>query len=213
MDAKEALGRYAASLIEDGMVVGLGTGTTSEAFLIVLGERVRREGLTIKGVPTSNRTEIRARELNIPITFMGEIDIAVDGADEVDRNKNLIKGGGGAMLREKIVDYAAKKFLCIVEERKLVRKLGRAIPCEVHPLAHNAMKALSKYGKPSLRMSKETPFITDNGNFIIDLESEIENPKEMEMLLNAIPGVLENGIFTCPCNVIAADEEGSISEF
>jgi ribose 5-phosphate isomerase A len=213
MNAKEALGKYAASQIKDDMVVGLGTGTTSEAFLVALGERVSNEGLAIKGVPTSNRTEKKARELNIPITFMEEIDIAVDGADEVDGNKNLIKGGGGAMLREKIVDYAAEKFLCIIEERKLVRKLGRAIPCEVHPLAHSAMKALSKYGKPSLRMSEETPFITDNGNFIIDLESEIENPKQMEMLLNAIPGVLENGIFTCPCDVIVADEEGNISEF
>lgn len=213
MDPKRALGEYAASLIKDGTTVGLGTGTTSEAFLFALGQRLCNEGLEIKGFPTSNRTEKKAREYNIPITFTGEIDIAVDGADEVDENKNLIKGGGGALLREKIVDYAAEKFICIIEAKKLVKKLGRAIPCEVHPLAHSAMKALSRYGNPILRMSEEAPFITDNGNFIIDLESDIENPRQMEMLLNAIPGVLENGIFTCPCTVIMADGDGEISEF
>lgn len=201
---KENVGKQASTLIEDGQVVGLGTGSTTLHFIKFLGDRVKNEGLNIMGIPTSFQSLILAREVGIEVTTLDEhdIDIAVDGADEVDPSLNLIKGGGAAHTLEKLVDSSADKFVVIVDESKMVDKLGDfPVPLEIIPdslrLVKNAVTEMG--GTPELRMGiqKDGPVITDNGNFVLDTKfEEINNPYELEIELNAIPGVVENGIFS-----------------
>ena len=209
MDDKKSVGLYAASLVTDGDVVGLGTGSTTAFTIIELGRRIREEGISIYGIPTSFQAKLLAVESNIPITSIDEhdIDIAIDGADEVDPTLCLLKGRGGALLQEKIIDYSANRFVVVCEERKLVEKLGKFFPVtiEVFPLAYRKVyELLSSFGNPVLRKGdkKDGPVMTDNGNFIIDLFTSIENPKYMEKELNDIPGIFENGIFTSKCEVV-----------
>ena len=208
MDDKKSIGLYAASLVKDGDVVGLGTGSTTAYTIIELGRRIREEGISIYGIPTSFQAKLLAVESKILISSLDEhdIDIAIDGADEVSLDLCLLKGRGGALLQEKIIDYSAKRFVVICEERKLVEQLGKSfpIPIEVFPMAYRKVsELLSSYGRPVLRNTdkKDGPLITDNGNFIIDLFTPIENPKSMEKELNNIPGIFENGIFTSKCEV------------
>ena len=208
MDDKKSIGLYAASLVKDGDVVGLGTGSTTAYTIIELGRRIREEGISIYGIPTSFQAKLLAVESKILISSLDEhdIDIAIDGADEVSPDLCLLKGRGGALLQEKIIDYSAKKFVVICEERKLVEQLGKSfpIPIEVFPMAYRKVfELLSSFGRPVLRNTdkKDGPLITDNGNFIIDLFTPIENPKSMEKELNNIPGIFENGIFTSKCEV------------
>jgi len=206
MELKKTVGYEAAKLVVDGDVVGLGTGSTTSYFIKRLGDRIKREEMEILGIPTSYQSFFLARDFGIPITTLEEhdINIAVDGADEVDLDLNLIKGGGAAHTMEKIVDEAAERFVVIVDESKIVDKLGGVpVPLEVIPQACRMVTShVQKLnGVPSLRMAepkdKVGPVITDNHNFIIDVEFEtIGEPEYLEKKLNAIPGVVENGIFS-----------------
>jgi ribose 5-phosphate isomerase A len=202
-EAKRAAGYRAADMIRDGMVVGLGTGSTVYFTIERLSERIR-DGLTITGIPTSFQTAQRAREAGIPLTTLDNkpvIDIAIDGADEVDPKFRLIKGRGAAHLREKCVAAAAQRFIVVVDEQKVVKKLGAAaVPVEVLPFAVTpVLDQLRHLGcVPTIRegVKKDGPVITDNGNFIVDCRfAKMKNPEKLEAALSAIPGVLESGLF------------------
>ena len=203
MELKKIAGYTAAERVKEGNVVGLGTGSTTHYFIERLGERIKEEKMNILGIPTSYQSFLLAKDSGIIITTLDEhyIDIAVDGADEVDNDFNLIKGGGAAHTLEKIVDESAEKFVVIVDDSKLVDALGEfPVPLEVIPQAcrtvSDHIKAFN--GIPSLRMAerKDGPVITDNGNFVIDVKFEtINDPAALEKELNSIPGVVENGIF------------------
>jgi ribose 5-phosphate isomerase A len=200
---KQNVGKQASELIEDGQVVGLGTGSTTVHFIKFLAQRVQDEGLDIMGIPTSFQSLILARDLGIKVTSIDEhdIDIAVDGADEVSSSLDLIKGGGAAHTKEKIIDTSADKFVVIVDESKMVDKLGAfPLPIEIIPeslrLVKNALSDMNVYSQLRMGMQKDGPVITDNGSFILDAHFNIiSNPAELEVELNSIPGVVENGIF------------------
>ena len=199
---KKMCGEAAAREVESGDIVGLGTGSTVYYTIKYLGELARDEGLGIIGIPTSIATEKIARESGITLgTFeeYQELDIAIDGADQVDPDFNLIKGGGGAHVREKIVASAAKKFIVVADETKIVQTLNMAVPIEVLPFSVGlVMKKLSDLGAtPFLRLSGRNYFITDNKNYVIDADfGAITNPPVLEKEINSIPGVVDNGIFT-----------------
>ncbi len=187
-------------------VVGLGSGSTVAEFIRILGEHTVREDLDFLAVPTSYQSYRLAIKHGIPLTDLSRnpsIDIAVDGADEVDQQLNLTKGGGGALLQEKIVASAAKRFIIIVDESKLVDRLATHffVPVEVIPFACDiVMRKIADMGVvPHLRQAerKVGPVVTDNGNFILDLEfpEPIENPAEVEVALKMVPGVVETGLF------------------
>lgn len=214
---KQEVGRAAANLVKSGSIVGLGTGSTTAYTIQYLGERLKSGELKdIVGIPTSFQSEVLAKEYGVPLTTLDavdHIDIAIDGADEVDPHKNLIKGGGAAHTREKVVDYLAAQFVVVVDSGKLVDKLGSvfAVPVEVIPMAltpvTNAIKALG--GKPELRMGvkKAGPVITDQGNMVLDVTFDsIDDPVNLEKTLNNIPGVLENGIFVNCADVVLVGE-------
>jgi ribose 5-phosphate isomerase A len=201
-EMKKQAAEKAVQYIENGMTVGLGTGSTVEFAVKKLGELVKG-GLDIKGIPTSLKTKRLATELKIPLIDLDdrtEIDITIDGADEVDSNLNLIKGGGGALTREKIIAYHSKKVIIIVDETKIVKGLGcdSFLPVEVTkfgwPATKKALEGLGCTGE--LRKIMDEAFITDNQNYIIDCDfGKIAEPENMEKEINNIPGVLENGLF------------------
>lgn len=218
MNTKKLAAERAVEAIEEGMTVGLGTGSTAYFAIEKLGQRVQ-DGLTIRAVATSKRSEEQAIELGIPIVPFAEvgiIDITIDGADEVDRRLQLIKGGGGALLREKIVAARSAKMFVIVGEDKLVDTLGAfPLPVEIVPFAYewtlDALKALQL--NPELRLADDGAlYVTDNGNYIADCRAEaIEDPAALHARLNAIPGVVENGLFVDLAHtVIVGREDGSI---
>ncbi len=200
---KEKVGKQASELIKDGQVVGLGTGSTTHYFIKYLGERINNEELDILGIPTSFQSLILARKAGIKITTLDEhdINIAVDGADEVSPNLDLIKGGGAAHTLEKLVDSSADEFVVIVDESKMVDCLGEVpVPLEIIPdslrLVKNAVCEMGGVTELRMGIQKDGPVITDNGNFVLDTKfGAIDNPYELEIELNTIPGVLENGIF------------------
>jgi ribose 5-phosphate isomerase A len=214
---KQEVGKAAALLVKSGSIVGLGTGSTTAYTIQFLGDRLKSGELKdIVGIPTSFQSEVLAKEYGVPLTTLDavdHIDIAIDGADEVDPHKNLIKGGGAAHTREKVVDYLAAQFIVVVDSGKLVERLGStfAVPVEVIPMAitpvTNAIKQLG--GKPELRMGvkKAGPVITDQGNFVLDVRFDsIDDPVNLEKTLNNIPGVLENGIFVNCADVVLIGE-------
>jgi ribose 5-phosphate isomerase A len=193
--------------VSDGMRLGLGTGRTAEHFVRLLGERVR-DGLNVVAVATSERTATLAALVGIPVATLDTepvLDLAIDGADEVDARLRLIKGGGGALLREKIVANAAGRFIVIVDEAKLVAQLGAfPLPVEIVPFGltatvraiERALGALGIAGAIVLRTRSDQPFVTDNGNRIVDLHlGRIANPEAVAAALAAIPGVVEHGLF------------------
>lgn len=202
---KQQVGKAAADLVQSGNIVGLGTGSTAAFMIQFLGERMQAGTLTdIKGIPTSFQASVLAKKHGIPLTTLDDadhIDIAIDGADEVDPKKNLIKGGGAAHTREKIVDGLAQQFVVVVDSSKIVDALGMfPLPVEVMPMAiapvTRALESLG--GTPEIRMGvkKDGPVITDQGNMILDVKFEaIANPGELEQTINNIPGVLDNGLF------------------
>jgi len=217
MEHKRKVGYEAAKLVKDGDVVGLGTGSTTHYFIEKLGERIREEGISIMGIPTSYQSFFLARDSSIPITTLEEhdVDIAVDGADEVDPEFNLIKGGGAAHTLEKIVDTYASKFVVIVDGSKMVDKLGNfPVPVEVIPQAARTVKnrLIDMGGSPLMRMAerKDGPVVTDNGNFIYDVKFIINHPKKLETELNSIPGVVENGIFSGVVHKVMVGRETGI---
>jgi ribose 5-phosphate isomerase A len=201
LNEKKEVGEKAVDYVKEGMVVGLGTGSTVFYTISKLGKLVQ-QGFSIKGIPTSKQTEKLAIDVGIPIVSLNEIDhidLAIDGADEVNRDLDLIKGGGGALLREKIIAKAAKTFIVVSDSHKNVDTLGTfPLPIEVVPFGYEmTMKYIRELGgNPKLREKDGNPFLTDNGNFIIDSSfQEINHPKELEKNLNLIPGVVDNGLF------------------
>lgn len=214
---KQRVGYAAADRVQSGTIVGLGTGSTAAYMIEALGKRIKEGTLKdIKGVTTSFQGEVLAKKYGVPLTTLDEIDridIAIDGADEVDPQFNLIKGGGAAHTREKIVDYLAEQFIVVVDSSKLVDQLGSTfrVPVEVLPMAITpVMRAIEKLGgQPELRMGvkKAGPVITDQGNMVIDVKFErIDNPGELEKTLNNIPGVLENGLFIGVTDLVLVGE-------
>lgn len=214
---KQEVGKAAANRVKSGMIVGLGTGSTTAYAIEFIGNRLKSGELKdIIGIPTSFQAEVLAKQHGIPLTTLDavdHIDIAIDGADEVDPQKNLIKGGGAAHTREKVVDAFADQFIVVVDSGKLVEKLGSTflLPVEVIPMALSpVMQAIKKLGGiPELRegVRKAGPVITDQGNFVIDVKfNTIDNPAELEKLLNNFPGVLENGLFVGVADLILVGE-------
>ena len=212
-ELKKAVVRKALEFIEDDMVVGLGTGSTTAYFIEYLGKLIMEEELEdVYGVPTSYQSRLLAIENGIPVVGLDEvdaIDIAVDGADEVDPHLNLIKGRGAALTMEKIIEYRAGTFLVLVDESKLVERLGEKmpVPLEVIPAAWRAIAEEVEVfnAEAELRMAakKDGPVITDNGNFILDVRfHHIEDPLDLEIELNNIPGVVENGIFADIADIV-----------
>jgi ribose 5-phosphate isomerase A len=199
--AKRRAGNHAADSVPDGSVVGLGTGSTAAHAIQALGERVAA-GLDVKGIPTSFQSRARALEAGIPLTSLDAVetvDVAIDGADEVAQG-DLVKGGGAAHAREKIVDAAADRFLVVVDPSKEAGVLSHPVPVEVLPAARpTATAALRELGGvPTLRQGsgKDGPVITDNGNVVLDADfGEIDSPGELGRAIASVPGVLEHGLF------------------
>jgi ribose 5-phosphate isomerase A len=214
--AKQQVGEAAAARVQSGSIVGLGTGSTAAYMIQALGDRLKSGDLKdIKGVTTSFQGEVLARECGIPLTTLSDIDridIAIDGADEVDPQRNLIKGGGAAHTQEKIVAAFAEYFIVTVDASKLVDRLGAfLLPVEVIPKALNPVTlAIQKLGgKPELRMAvkKSGPVVTDQGNLVLDVKFDsIDDPAALEKLLNNLPGVLENGLFVGVADEILVGE-------
>ena len=199
---KQQVGIKAAEFVKDGMIVGLGTGSTAYYFVEEIGRRIKEEGLKITGVTTSSRTTAQAQSLGIPLKSIDEVDyvdLTVDGADEVDGNFNGIKGGGGALLMEKVVASNSKDCIWIVDESKLVHQLGAfKLPVEVVQYgAQNLFRKFEAKGyKPSFRMKDGEVFVTDQVNYIIDLDLKaIEDAEKLAEELDRTVGVVEHGLF------------------
>ena len=202
-DAKKAAGEAAAEQVKSNMVVGLGTGSTVAWTIKRLGERVKEEGLDFLGIPTSFQAENLAIASGIKLTTLNShpvLDLAIDGADQVDHNLYVIKGGGAAHTREKVVASSARRFVIVADESKYVEKLTWPVPVEVLPftfrLVERRLRDLG--GKPVLRQGvrKDGPVITDNGNFVMDVDfGVIVDPKGLAAKISPIPGVVEHGIF------------------
>jgi len=217
-EEKELAGRAAAKLVQDGNIVGLGTGSTAYFAILALGERVKA-GLKIIGIPTSNASAELARGVGIPLSTLDqhtEIDIDIDGADEIDPNLNLIKGGGGALLREKVIAAASKKFVVIADFAKLVPKLGKfPLPVEVISFARAVVeKKIAGLASVTWRTRPDgTPYITDNGNPILDCSfGKIEDPVSLARTLSDIPGVVEHGLFIRLASIALIGKENSVEE-
>jgi len=214
--ARFAAARRATEHVESGMRVGLGTGATSGWMIRCLGERVRDGKLKIRGVPTSVRTAELARQVGIELVDLndvGRLDLVIDGADEFDRDFNLVKGGGGALLREKIVASASDRMIVIADAAKEVAALGAfPLPVEVVPFGWRTTRALigealvgqdAMGRKATLRMDGDAPFVTDEGNRIVDLRlGKISDPRRLSLAINRIPGVVDNGLFIDLCDMI-----------
>lgn len=215
-ELKKLAGVTAAKYVKNGMIVGLGTGSTAYFFVEEIGRRVKEEGLQVIGVTTSNRTTEQARGLGIPLKSADDIDVidvTVDGADEVDPDFNGIKGGGGALLMEKIVATPTKEYIWVVDESKLVETLGSfKLPVEVVRYGSERLFRVfkSKGYCPSFRETEGDRFITDMGNYIIDLDlKKIEDPKQLANELDHTVGVVEHGLFNGMVNkVIVASKNG-----
>ncbi len=214
--AKFVAAKRAVDFVEDGMKVGLGTGSTAAWMVRCLGELVREEGISIIGVPTSSRTADLARKVGVKVVSLDEakwLDLTIDGADEVDPDLNLIKGGGGALLQEKIVATASDQMIVITDATKQVDALGAfPLPIEVVPFGWQTTKALVEETLAGLdvlgqdatvRLNGEAPYVTDEGNYILDLHLQrINNPRQLALVLNQIPGVVENGLFIDICDIV-----------
>lgn len=214
--AKFVAAKRAVQFVENGMRLGLGTGSTAAWMVRCLAERIREEGLKVTGVPTSSRTADLARSLGVPIMSLDEakwLDLTIDGADEIDPQLNLIKGGGAALLQEKIVATASDQMIVIADAAKEVATLGAfPLPVEVIPFGWQTTKALLEETLISLdvlnrdctlRMNGDKPLITDEANYIVDLHlKRIGNPRQLALILNQIPGVVENGLFIDICDIV-----------
>lgn len=219
MDAKQAAGEKSAEFVEDGMIVGLGSGSTARCAIEAVGRRLD-EGLRIQSVATSVESQELAQELGIPLLSLNEvdhIDLTIDGADEIDGNFDMIKGGGGALLREKIVAACTDVEVIVADPSKSVAVLGRgfALPVEVVPFGWGAVQRwLAKLAcSPELRLRGDEPYETDNDNFILDCKFEqIPNPSELEQAINDIPGVVANGLFVGLAQVLIVGEEDGHAE-
>lgn len=217
MNLKQMVGIEAATYVKDGMIVGLGTGSTAYYMVAELGRRVQDEGLKITGVTTSKATQVQAEALGIPLKSIDEVshvDLTIDGADEISSDFQGIKGGGAALLFEKIVATYSKETIWIVDESKMVDDLG-AFPLPVEVIPYGSQQLLQLFTRrdlnPTLRKNEEgSPLLTDSQNYIIDLHiNKIENPRELATWLISLPGVVEQGLFIDLVNkVIVARASG-----
>lgn len=220
MDKKKIAGYKAAEFVKDSMIVGLGTGSTAFHVVNAIGERVK-SGLKIKAIPTSKATEEQARKLDIPLLSIGDVDyvdLDIDGVDEIDNSFNAIKGGGGALYREKVVAYMAKEVIWIMDDSKLVDKIG-AFPLAVEIAQYGSRQTIKRMKdlgfNPALRMKDGIPYITDNSNFIADLHLNAGFDIEyVSKQLTGMVGVLEHGLFlnTCKKIVVGTDNGAVIKE-
>jgi len=221
MISKKNAAEKAVELISDGMTVSLGSGSTATYAIEKIGERVK-QGLNIRAVATSVKSEKLAKELDIRVYDPSEIDsidIAIDGADEVDTSGNLIKGGGGSLLREKVLAFASKRFHVIVDESKIVDRLGKkaTLPVEIIPFAETlTLRHLRAMGcHPEIRKSGGKKFITDNGSLIADCRfGEITDPALLDVRIKMIPGVIETGLFSSKIvtSVFVGSHDGTVRE-
>ncbi|SCC42976.1 Ribose-5-phosphate isomerase A [Bacillus thuringiensis] len=219
LNLKQLAGEYAANFVKYGMKVGLGTGSTVYWTIQKLGERVK-EGLSFQAVPTSKETEVLAKQLNISLISLNDVqslDLTIDGADEIDANLQLIKGGGGALLREKIVATSSKELIIIADESKLVTHLGTfPVPVEIIPFSwkQTERKIQSLGCQTTLRLKNNETFITDNKNMIIDciFPHNISNPANLHTQLKMITGVVETGLFVNMTSKAIIGTENGIEE-
>ena len=225
--AKYVAAKRAVEFVEDGMKLGLGTGSTAAWMVRCLAERVHKEGLRILGVPTSTHTADLAGELGLEVITLdeaGRLDITIDGTDEFDANLSLIKGGGGALLQEKIVASASDKMIVIADFDKRVAHLGQ-FPLPIEVLGFGLKSSQSQISeliaaqdvtecKITMRMAGGSPFTTDQGNYILDLHlGKIGDPEKLAVVLNQVPGVVENGLFVDICDlVVLGASDGTVEE-
>ncbi len=214
-DAIKALSPQALKLVKNNFVIGLGSGRAATAIVRSLSPYLTKNKISIKAIPTSLQIKMEAEKVGISIIEpdqIDHIDLVFDGADQIDEKGNMIKGGGGALLREKILISVAKKIVIIADESKFVKKLDRSVPVEVHPFARNiaAIQIRKCGGKPHLRLlERNYPFVTENGNIILDCEfGKISNPVELARKIIEIPGVIEVGIFSKPDVIYKVKENG-----
>ena len=218
--ALKAMGEQVASLVKDGSLIGLGSGSAVAAFVVALGERVRKEKIIVSGVPSSIQVEQVASANGIKLEHssrLTEIDVLVDGADQVDANYNMIKGGGGAHFREKVMIEASKQRIIVSDESKFVENLTRTVPVEVTSYSKDVVEGKLKElgGKPHLRsLEKGYPYFTQNGNLIFEADfGTIKYPREMEMNLLKVPGIIANGLFTMHIDTFfRARNDGKVDE-
>lgn len=223
--AKYVSARRALAYVQDGMRIGLGTGSTAAWMVRCLGEMIRRDGLRVTGVPTSGRTADLARECGIPVATLEDVkwlDLTIDGADEFEPDLGLIKGGGGALLHEKVVATASDMMVVMTDRSKQVDHLGAfPLPVEVVPFGWQTTKALIEESligmdvagrQVTLRLNRDASYRTDEGNLILDLHlRRIGNPHQVSLMLNQIPGVVENGLFLDICDVVViGDADGGV---
>ncbi|HIH73347.1 MAG TPA: ribose-5-phosphate isomerase RpiA [Thermococcaceae archaeon] len=222
-ELKKMVAKEALKYIDDDMIIGLGTGSTTAYFIQMLGKKLMTGELEdVYGIPTSYQSRLLALESGVPVVSLDEvdaIDLAVDGADEVDPHLNLIKGRGAALTMEKIIEYRAGTFIVLVDESKLVEYLGQKmpVPIEVIPAAWRAIKeeleVFNATAELRMGVKKDGPVITDNGNFILDAKFErIEDPLDMEIELNNIPGVVENGIFADITDIVLVGTKDGVKK-
>lgn len=219
MNAKQAAGYRAAEWVKDGMTIGLGTGSTAYYAIEKIGEMVS-QGLRIRAIATSNASEELALKYHIPLvqaSDVGHLDIAIDGADEVDPQMALIKGGGGALLREKLVAINSDRFIVIADSGKIVSRLGQfKLPIELVPFCHEwTLRQLqSRYDVPfEIRMRGNERYVTDNGNYIVDTAfGQIDDPGKLSEELKAITGVVEHGLFVGIANTVVIGYEDGHTE-
>ncbi len=214
MNKKQAAGERAAQFVQDGMTIGLGTGSTAYYATMKIGELVA-QGLSVVAIPTSRHTEQLAQQLNIPVTTfadVSELDLTIDGADAVTPELDLIKGGGGALLREKLVAAASNTLIIVADDSKLVQNFaGLSIPIEIVTFAWESTfrKIECIGGKPTLRKVGDRPFVTDNANYIVDTVFDHVEPRVLHQNLKSIVGVVETGLFPgMASRVIVAREKG-----
>lgn len=202
--AKETAGRAAADLVKSGMRLGIGTGSTVYYFIEALGEKLKREGLSIQAVATSARSEAQAKAKGIPLLSIEELscfDLMIDGADEVDPHKSMVKGAGGALLREKIIANSSERMIVIVDPTKLVKRLGKApLYLEIVPFGYKATLRHLEYFpcKVDLRRAVDgAPYISENGNYMAKMlfDQDYVLPERLEHELKEIPGIIETGLF------------------
>lgn len=207
-DEKKTAGEAAVELVRDGMTLGLGTGSTVAYFLKALGKKVQN-GMNVRGVPTSERTAHLCHQLGIGLVDFASVeslDLTVDGADEVDHDFRMIKGGGGALLREKIVALASKRNVIIADSSKVVERIGTfPLPVEIIRFGYQQVeRRIEEMGvKPTLRISGDDPYITDNGHYILDCRTgPIDDPKALEAQLKSLTGVVDTGLFLTHCHTL-----------
>lgn len=221
-EAKKRAALEALKHLKDGFTLGLGSGSTAAYAIREIGRKIQQEGLRISGIPTSYQALLLAVDCGIPLTTLNEhpkLDLTIDGADQIDEALNMIKGMGGALTREKIIASASRQLVIVADETKLVKKLGTNHPVPVEALPFSLPTVLSKVlemgGRPVLRegRGKVGPVVTDNGNFIVDVDFGVINaPKELNSRLNLIPGVVETGLFIEMANTIYVGKPGSVEK-